>query len=116
MQWGGKKVWPYFRDVARVPGFNSIPKMDSLQDLVRVIRGASTVVCAEGLISHIAAAVGTRAVVIYGGFLKPEWNGYSSQTNIVSNSCKISCYNNSPCQYGQICMKSISIEEVISCV
>lgn len=116
MQWGGKKVWPYFRELSSMPGFSAIQKMDSLQGLVQVIRGAKLVVCAEGLISHIAQAVGTKAIVIYGGFLRPEWNGYADQINIVSPNCSEQCYNSNPCSLGKVCFSSISVDYVESVV
>lgn len=115
-QWGGKKVWPYFRELSHKSGFSGIPKMDSLQGLVKLIAGAPLVVCAEGLISHIAAALDTPAVVIYGGFLKPEWNGYASQVNITTDVCGVDCYNAVPCGQGSLCFKSISVDELESIV
>ena len=74
------------------------------------------IVCAEGGISHIAKAVGTPAVVIYGGFAKPEWNGYPDQVNICNPLHCSYCYNSRACEkpndIERECMKQITLEQV----
>jgi ADP-heptose:LPS heptosyltransferase len=111
--WHAKKVWPYFRQLCQPP-FYEIPLFQDLVSLVRFISRCSAVVCAEGGISHIARAVGTPAVVIYGGFASPSWNGYGDHINISKIMDCSYCYNPSPCKapVERQCMREISIQTV----
>lgn len=111
-QWYGKKVWPEFQQLARRKGFESIPPLPDVTDLIRVIAESKAVVCSEGAISHIAKAVGTPAVVIFGGFASPRWSGYEDHINITSvQSCSY-CYNPNPCPNGFTCMRDITVDQV----
>jgi len=73
------------------------------------------VVCAEGGISHIARALDVPAVVIYGGFAQPAWNGYKEQINLCNPLDCSYCYNPGPCTNAieRRCMREISTESVI---
>ena len=108
-QWHGKKVWPYFNLLP----YSQIPKVKSIIELVELIASYKLVVCAEGGISHIAKAVGTPAVVIYGGWCSPEWNGYPDQMNIINKVDCSYCYNSYPCKKDYKCLKEISVKSVI---
>lgn len=113
--WHKKKVWPYFDDLAKFIGFEPIPSFDMIQTLVRYISSCDVVVCAEGGISHIAKAVGTKAVVVYGGFAEPEWNGYADQTNLTHSLWCSPCYNSKPCvcKPERACMREIFMSSVM---
>lgn len=113
--WHAKKVWPYFDILAIATGFEPIPKTRSITDLVRKIASYKAVICAEGGISHIAKAIGVPAVVIYGGFADPAWNGYPDQFNIVNKLPCSYCYNPEPCTdpIERRCMEEISISRVL---
>ena len=113
--WHRKKIWPYFDELAKQSGFQPIPKIvggDVVQKLVQLIASYQVVVCAEGGISHIAQAAGTPAVVLYGGFANPAWNGYVEQTNIESRVDCSYCYNLSPCKGDYKCWRAISVDYV----
>jgi len=112
--WYNKKVWPYFKTLANENHFESIPhiKNNSMRNLVKKISEYRCVVCAEGGISHMAKALGIPAVVIYGGFANPLWNGYEDQINLTSNvDCRY-CYNMKPCKYNYRCWEQIPISLV----
>lgn len=113
--WHAKKVWPYFDILARATGFEPIPKTESITALVHKIASYRAVVCAEGGISHIAKAVGTKAIVVYGGFADPAWNGYPDQVNIVNKKSCSYCYNPDPCtnSIDRRCMRDISVSRVL---
>lgn len=120
--WHKKKVWPKFNELLTQywdgEEYAVIPKVP-MADLVSTIRGAKAVICAEGGISHIARAVGTPAIVIYGGFAKPEWNGYKEQINITNEKSCSYCYNPRECIHPyaeRLCMKEITIEMVLKAV
>ena len=116
--WHRKKVWPKFNDLWNYPGFVNIPYFDRVTPLVKFIASCKAVVCAEGGISHIAKAVGTPAIVIYGGFANPIWNGYKDQINICNEKWCSYCYDPTPCknEIERLCMKEITVEQVLHAV
>ena len=118
--WHQKKIWPFYEDlVAMCPEkFEPIPKVNGVLDLVRAISQYEAVVCAEGGISHIARAMDTPALVIMGGFHRPEWAGYEEHTNLVDEEiwCRDECYNPGPCKSKVIereCLRQWSAEDVL---
>lgn len=115
-QWHSKKVWDKFDFFAETYGYEPIPHVTGIYPLVKMIASARVVVCSEGAISHIAKAVGTKAVVIFGGWSNPEWNGYSEQTNITNVKDCSYCWNPDPCtnQTDRLCMREITLEQVQS--
>ncbi len=117
--WYKKKVWPGFQQLASMSIFEPIPKTRSIFDLILQISKYRAVVCAEGGISHIAKALNIPAIVIYGGFAHPDWNGYKDQINIVNEKSCSYCYNAQPCAHPfneRECMKEITIKDVLQAV
>jgi hypothetical protein len=116
--WHAKKVWPKFRELLRYPEFEEIPHVPNIEYLVKTINEYSAVVCAEGGISHIARALGIPAVVLYGGFASPKWNGYKEQVNICNEKHCSFCYNPKPCnnRIERLCMKEITLSQVFRAV
>lgn len=114
--WHQKKVWPHYEELSVTMGFEPIPKLPGKKELVEHIASCPVVICAEGGISHIAKAVGTPAVVIMGGFHRPEWAGYESHVNLVDREvwCRDECYNPGPCKNEQerLCMWRINMSAV----
>ena len=116
--WYKKKVWPFFDELLEFNTYEAIPKVRNVVELVELIATYSAVVCAEGGISHIAKAVGTPAVVIYGGFADPEWNGYDDQYNLTNKYWCSYCYNPKPCleETERKCMREIRVQDVLNAV
>lgn len=116
--WYQKKVWPYFDILSDLPGFLPIPQCRTVFELVQLIGTAKAVVCAEGGISHIAKALNIPAVVIYGGFALPEWNGYDDHMNLCSSPECAPCYNAGPCvhEMNRKCMHDIYLDQVVEAV
>lgn len=54
-----------------------------VRESAAVLAGAETALLLEGGLMHLAAAVNTRAVVIYGGAVAPEVSAYPDHLNIV---------------------------------
>jgi len=107
-----KRVWPKLEELSKQDGFEPIPLVKTDQDFVRQIASYRIVVCPEGGVSHIAAALGMPAIVLMGGFTCPEWVGYDFHTNITSNiDCKY-CYNNNPCKNNFKCWDEVSINQI----
>jgi len=95
---------------------NSLPAVAFLQTEVRqaaaVIARARLVICSEGALHHIAAAVGTPAVVIYGGYISPKVTGYEGQVALFRGGDGLGCGMRVDCTHCATAMASITPEEV----
>jgi len=116
--WYKKKVWPKFEYLCDFDEFLPIPKLNNIKSLVAFISSCRAVVCSEGGISHIAKAVGVPAIVLYGGFANPEWNGYRDQINLCNEKWCSYCYNPTECvnKIERLCMKEITVDQVLHAV
>jgi ADP-heptose:LPS heptosyltransferase len=71
-------------------------------------------VTTDGLLHHAAAAVGTPAVVLWGGRMDPERLGYPWHTNIYRPGPGSPCGSRKErCLHCKACMESITVEEVV---
>jgi ADP-heptose:LPS heptosyltransferase len=61
---------------------------------------------------HIAAAVGTPAVVIYGGYEHPSGTSYPGNINLYSPVACSPCWLRTPCPYNRECLSRISVDHV----
>ena len=84
----------------------------TLRQLAAVIKLARLNLCQEGGLMHLAAAVGTHSVVIWGGFIHPEMTGYAENTNIVNQPSCSPCFPASTCPYDRKCMDRITADDV----
>lgn len=73
---------------------------------------ASLYVGPEGGLHHAAAAVGTRGVVLYGGFIPPSVTGYDIHVNLTGGA--EACGSLSACRHCRAAMDVITVEEVVS--
>ncbi len=83
----------------------------SIREAAALIASARLVICGEGALHHIAAAVGTPAIVIYGGYISPESTGYEGQV-VFFRGGGLGCGMRVPCRHCADAMASISPEEV----
>jgi len=67
----------------------------------------------EGGLHHAAAAVGVRAVVLFGGFIPPAVTGYAGHTNLTGGAAE-ACGSLGPCQHCRDAMAAISVDEVVA--
>jgi ADP-heptose:LPS heptosyltransferase len=80
-----------------------------------VVANAALFIGLEGGLMHLAKAVNTKAVIIYGGYVRPEISAYEENLNIYSPVYCSPCYSSetaSPECPTMICMKQISPEDV----
>lgn len=65
----------------------------------------------EGGLHHAAAALGTKAVVIFGGYIAPAVTGYSTHANLFSGEA-LGCGYVDPCNHCRQCMARITVDQV----
>lgn len=82
----------------------------SFRDALAIQRHASIYIGPEGGLHHGAAAVGTAAVVLFGGFIPPQVTGYAEHTNLTGGA--EACGSLRTCRHCQAAMRAISVEEV----
>ncbi len=87
----------------------------AVRESAAVIANADLFIGLEGGLMHLAKAVGTKAVIIYGGYVEPRISAYDGNLNIYSPVACSPCYSSEqaatecPCM---ICMKQIHPESV----
>ena len=65
---------------------------------------------------HIAAAMGTPSVVIYGGYEHPRATAYPGNINLYSPVECAPCWLRTPCPYGRKCLHQITPDQVEAAV
>jgi heptosyltransferase-1 len=85
----------------------------SVEDLAALMRSAGLVVSGDTGPLHIAAAMGTRVVGLYG----PTWparNGpWDPRDIVISRADACRCHHKRQCQIGAPCIETIALEEVV---
>jgi heptosyltransferase I len=85
-------------------------------DLVAMARGAALMVSGDTGPTHIAAAVGTPIVGLYGP-TRPVRNGPMSPLDItVSRDAICQCHHLRRCRLARMCLLDIAADEVIAAV
>ena len=87
-----------------------------LREAASILKHARLNVGLEGGLTHIAQAVCTRSVVVYGGYTEPEMTGYQDNVNIVNQPHCSPCVPATTCLYNHKCMDRISSDIVIEAV
>lgn len=77
-----------------------------------LLRRADLYIGPEGGMHHGSAALGTKAVVLFGGFIPPEVVGYTGQICLTGGA--VACGNYEPCLHCAEAMKRISVDEVLT--
>ena len=105
------------REVAdRSSGAAIVPAQTSIADLVALARGASLYLAGDTGPAHLAAAVGTPIVGIYGP-TRPSRNGPWAKADItVSRSGICVCHHLRQCRLKTMCLEDIDVAEVLEAV
>jgi lipopolysaccharide heptosyltransferase I len=102
--------------VTHAHGAALISPATSIADLVALARGARVMVSGDTGPTHIAAAVGTPLVGIYGP-TRPERNGPWSPLDVtVSRSDVCECHHLRRCRRQTMCLLEIEVAEVLEAV
>lgn len=73
---------------------------------------ASVVMTNEGGLHHLSAAMGSPAVVVFGGFIPPSVTGYYLHTNLAANDDEGFCGSWTPCDHCKKVMDRITPDMV----
>jgi heptosyltransferase-1 len=88
----------------------------TVADLVALARGASLMVSGDTGPTHIAAAVGTPIVSLFGP-TRPQRNGPWSPKDIaVSRDAICQCHHLRRCRLASMCLLDIQVDEVVSAI
>jgi len=114
--WGPSEL-ELAKDVVALSGGAAIlaPKT-SVADLVAIARGASVMVSGDTGPTHLAAAVGTPLVGLYGP-TRPERNGpWMKNDETVSRAAICQCHHLRQCRAASMCLLQIEVDEVLAAV
>lgn len=84
----------------------------SIREAAGLVRVASLVMTVDGGMHHMAASMGTSAVVVFGGFADPAITGYNFQMNFVDPDGGTPCGRYQPCEQCQQTMSRITPSDV----
>jgi ADP-heptose:LPS heptosyltransferase len=84
-------------------------KAPDFRHALAVMERAALYIGPEGGLHHGAAAVGTKAVVLFGSWIPPQVTGYDMHVNI---STGLACGSLKPCQHCVEGMQRISVDSV----
>lgn len=96
--------------IKRVSGAEFL-ETPSFRKAAAALARARAAVLTEGALHHAAAAVGVRAVVIYGGYISPAQTGYESHVNLFTGGEP--CGWRIPCEHCSKSMAQIAPEQVL---
>ena len=92
-------------------GVGVIPS-DDFRVSAGVVKFAALVLTIDGGTHHLAASMGTDAVVVFGGFCDPKITGYDSHANFYSDIDGSPCGRYDPCPHCKEAMALITPEQV----
>lgn len=98
-----------YQGATNLPGVAGI-KTPNFRSALAVLRNAALYVGPEGGLHHGAAAVGVRAVILFGGFIPPKVTGYGTHINLTGGAD--ACGSLQACRHCAAAMAAISVDEV----
>lgn len=87
-----------------------IVELPKFRHAISVLSRAALYIGPEGGLHHAAAAVGIRAVVLFGGFIPPQVTGYDTHINLTGGTD--ACGHIEPCKHCAHAMANISVDLV----
>jgi ADP-heptose:LPS heptosyltransferase len=94
------------------PNYVDLVGRTTLPQFMAAIAAADLLVVPETGPMHIAAAVGTPSVVIYGGYIDPVASGYAGNINFYSPVPCAPCWLRDACPYDKKCLHQITPAQV----
>jgi len=100
----------------RTPGAIDLAGKTRLEDAIDLIGAAKLAVSNDSGLMHVAAAVGTPIVGIYGP-TRPERNGpWVPEDETVSRASICECHHFRQCKVERMCLLDIEVDEVLAAV
>ena len=93
-----------------LPGAEVI-KTKTFRQACAVISNARLAILPEGGLHHAAAAFGTAAIVIFGGYISPAQTGYAHHVNLFTGGSP--CGRRAKCGHCEEAMEKISVGQVL---
>jgi len=81
-----------------------------ISDSATLLANAKFFIGQVGFLMHLARAVDTRSVIIYGGREKAWQSGYPCNENIETSPNCSPCWQNNGCDFNRKCVSDISVE------
>jgi hypothetical protein len=88
----------------------------SLRETASALAASQLFLGGEGFLAHLARAVDTRSVIIFGGRFRAWQLGYSCNINLESYPPCSPCWSRHRCDQKRICLDQISVSNVIDAV
>jgi Glycosyltransferase family 9 (heptosyltransferase) len=105
----GIQVFQFSHGRARLAGVEVV-NVANFRAAAAALAGMTMAIVPEGGLHHAAAAVGTPAIVIFGGFIPPAVTGYASHINLAGAG--EACGSWSRCDHCRRALNSITVESV----
>ena len=86
----------------------------TLRQAAAAVANSSAFVGLAGFLMHVAKAVGTKSVIVYGGREHPSQTGYSENVNVFTPMPCAPCWFWNRCDYGRECMDRIDSAQVVA--
>jgi hypothetical protein len=99
-----------------IPGAKDLRGMLSIQETAKVLAGARFFIGQVGFLMHLARAVETRSIVIFGGREKAWQSGYPCNENLETDPQCSPCWQSNKCDYDRVCLSDISVEDVLNAI
>lgn len=106
---GGHDVVQLSHGRDRLRGVRTV-KTPTFRHALAALRRARFAVLPEGGLHHGAAAIGVKAVVLFGGFIPPEVTGYPMHVNLTGGAK--ACGSLNRCQHCREALDRITVDEV----
>jgi lipopolysaccharide heptosyltransferase I len=114
--WGPGELELAEEVVAAAGGAAMMPPETAIADIVALARGAAVMVSGDTGPTHLAVAVGTPIVGIYGP-TRPERNGsWRPEDETVSRAAICRCHHYRSCRVERMCLLDITVDEVLAAV
>lgn len=107
LPWVQMGTGPILRGVRHIP-------TPTFRDACGVMSKAALYVGHEGGLHHAAAALGVRAVVVFGGYISPAQTGYAMHRNLFT--AMNPCGSRTPCGHCRLAMDLITPDVVIEAI
>jgi hypothetical protein len=109
LQADGFSVYQNSFGTARLTNVNVV-HVPSFRQVAASLTGYDLIICPEGGLHHAAAAVGAKAIVIFGGFIPPQVTGYEFHVNLTGGAEACGSWNR--CQHCRDALDRITVEKV----